>query len=69
MTDCGRELRLSLAGDYVFDGRLRRLSAIDLLNENNEANTFNDREYVSQMRDRLNEMFADCLDRSGLTVN
>ncbi len=31
---------------------------IDLLNENSEPNSFNDREYVSQMRDRLNEMFA-----------
>ena len=27
VTECGRELRLPLAGDYVFDGRLRRLAA------------------------------------------
>ena len=27
MTECGRELRLPPAGNYVFDGRLRRLSA------------------------------------------
>ena len=31
---------------------------IDLLNENKELNSFNDRAYVSQMRDRLNELFA-----------
>jgi hypothetical protein len=27
VTECGRELRLPPAGNYVFDGRLRRLSA------------------------------------------
>lgn len=31
---------------------------VDLLNENREPNTFNDREYVSGQKDRLNELFA-----------
>ena len=31
---------------------------IDLLNENREPNTFNDREYASKQKDRLNELFA-----------
>jgi len=69
VTECGRELRLPLAGNYVFDGRLRRLSAETMKRFNTTAVCISSKHYMVDLSERVREIKKLVDDGKYFTIN